>query len=176
MSNKTCILSTKDFTALEVMRDQCTHEDLLAILKEKIESAVVVFGDDIPANVATLLSRVTFRVDGRDPDTRTLSQEETSPIGMFLPITTFQGLALIGLSEGQEFILTNRDVSERRITLEKVHYQPEAAKRETELMGKGAAPARRKPTLNVIQGDFKGRPRHSSNAPDGFDDPGPSAA
>ncbi len=44
----------------------------------------------------------------------------TSPIGLFLPITTFRGLALIGLSEGHEFSLPGQDGLEETVLLEKV--------------------------------------------------------
>ena len=115
MIKETCFLTTKDFTILEVMRDRCLGPDdpVAPILKRKIESATVMFWDDIPVNVATLNSRVTFSVDGREPDRRTISHDRmTSPIGMFLPITTARGLALLGLSEGQEFTVENADGKE----------------------------------------------------------------
>lgn len=59
MSAESCILTTKDFTILEVMRDRCLgREDPLALLlKRKLDSALVVFRDDVPANVATLSSQ-----------------------------------------------------------------------------------------------------------------------
>jgi regulator of nucleoside diphosphate kinase len=101
MSNETCILTTKDFTILEVMLDRCLGRDdpLAPILKRKIDSALVVFRDDVPENVATLSSRVTLSVDGRDPDTRVISHDRmTSPVGMYLPISTLRGLALLGLA------------------------------------------------------------------------------
>lgn len=137
MTRETCFLTTKDFTILEVMRDRCLGRDdpLAPILKRKIEAATVMFRDDIPVNVATLSSRVTFSVDGRDPDTRIISHDRmTSPIGMYLPITTARGLALLGLSEGQGFALRNGDGEEERIVLHEVHYQPEAARREKEAL------------------------------------------
>lgn len=72
MTAEACILTTKDFTILEVMRDRCLGRDdpLAPILKRKLESATVMFREDVPAEVATLTSRVTYSVDGRDPDTR----------------------------------------------------------------------------------------------------------
>ncbi|MBZ9799074.1 MULTISPECIES: nucleoside-diphosphate kinase [unclassified Mesorhizobium] len=177
MSKETCILTTKDFTILEVMRDRCLGRDdpLAPILKRKIESATVMFRDDIPVNVATLSSRVVFSVNGRDPDTRVISSDRiTSPIGMFLPITTARGLALLGLSDGQEFVTTNVDGEEERILLREVLYQPEAARREEEAMRQVAT--QRKPMLKLIRGAFYDQPRLVPVAPDGFDDPGPSAA
>lgn len=179
MSNETCILTTKDFTIIEVMRDRCLGRDdpLAPILKRKIESALVVFRDDVPEHVATLSSRVSFSVDGRDADTRVLSHDRmNAPVGMFLPITTQRGLALLGLAEGQEFRFTGAEGVEERILLEKVHYQPEAARREKEAMERLAAPARRGPSLTLIRGAFYDQPGIASAGPKGFDDPGPSAA
>jgi regulator of nucleoside diphosphate kinase len=118
------------------MLERCLGIDewLAPLLRRKISSAQVVFRDDVPENVATLSSRVTFSVDGRDSDTRIISHDRmTSPIGMFLPITSPRGLALLGLAEGQEFRLPNHDGVEERILLENVHYQPEAAKRAKEV-------------------------------------------
>ncbi len=62
MPNETCILTTKDFTILEAMRDRYLGwgDPLAPILNRKIESAVVTFRDDVPENVATLsLSRIS---------------------------------------------------------------------------------------------------------------------
>lgn len=179
MPNETCILTTKDFTILEVMRDRCLGRDdpLAPILKRKIESAVVMFRDDVPENVATLSSRVTFSVDGRDPDTRVISPDRmTSPTGMFLPIATARGLALVGLAEGQDFVLTNADGARERITLLQVHYQPEAARREKEAMERMTVTSRAGPLLKLVRGTLTDRPRLAPVAADGIDDPGPSAA
>ena len=146
MIKETCILTTKDFTILEVMRDRCLGRDdpLAPLIKRKIDSALVMFRDDIPDNVATLSSRVSFRIDGRDPDTRVISHDRMrAPVGLFLPITTPRGLALLGLAEGQEFRLVNYEGVEERIVLEKIHYQPEAARREKEVMSRASPAARR---------------------------------
>ena len=47
-TEETCILTTKDFTILEVMRDRCLGRDdpLMPILKRKFENAVVVFREE----------------------------------------------------------------------------------------------------------------------------------
>jgi regulator of nucleoside diphosphate kinase len=179
MPTETCILTTKDFTILEVMRDRClgSEDPLAPMLKRKIETALVVFREDVPVNVATLSSRVTFRVDGRDADTRILSHERMAgPIGMFLPITAARGLALLGLAEGQDFVFAGRDGQEERIVLEKVEYQPEAARREKEALAGLSARGRRKPALRLIRGAFYNQPRLVTAGSGGCDDPGPSAA
>lgn len=175
MSNETCILTTKDFTILEVMRERCLgREDPLApLLKRKIESALVMFHDDVRGDVATLNSRVTYSVNGRHSETRVISHERmnNAPVGMFLPIATLRGLALLGLVAGQEFVLTKGDGTEDRIVLEKVQYQPEAARRER---GSGRmAPAPRKPALRLVHEVRTQLPPVGTN---GIDDPGPSAA
>lgn len=177
MTTDNCILTTKDFTILEVMYDRSLgREDHLApILKRKLETALVVFREDIPQNVATLSSRVTFRVDGRDPDTRVLSPERaTSAVGMFLSIATPRGLALLGLAEGQQFVLQGHQGADEKVVLEKVEYQPEAARREKQAMA--GAPARCKPALKLIRGALYDKPPLVAAGDDGFDDPGPSAA
>ncbi len=177
MSKETCILTTKDFTIVEVMRDRCLGQDdpLAPILARKIQSAIVMFRDDVPDNVATMSSRVTFSVNGRDPDTRIISHDRmASPIGMFLPVTTLRGLALLGLAEGDHFMFTNSDGSDERILLEKVHYQPEAARREKDALAKHLiTPARSRPSLRLIRGALHDC---APLASDGPDDPGPSAA
>jgi regulator of nucleoside diphosphate kinase len=180
MSKETCILTTKDFTIVEVMRDRCLGQGdpMAPILKRKIESAIVMFRDEVPDDVATMSSRVTFSVNGRDPDTRIISHDRTtSMVGMFLPVTTLRGLALLGLAEGEHFVLTSSDGVEERILLEKVQYQPEAARRGRESLERhevGQAPG--KPSLRLIRGAFYDRARLTPASPDGVDDPGPSAA
>lgn len=179
MSTDACILTTKDFTILEVMHDRSLGADdpLKPILRRKIEAATVMFREDIPADVATLSSRITFSVDGRDPDTRVISHDRmTSPVGMFLPITIPRGLALLGLAEGQEFVLTDGDEGEVRILLQRVHYQPEAAKREKDALARISPLVQRKPALKLIRGAYYDEPRFAPLEVGGSDDPGPSAA
>ena len=180
MSQEICILTTKDFTILEVMLDRCLGRDdpLLPILKQKIGSAIVMFRDDVPENVATISSRVTCSVDGRDPDTRVISHDRmTSMVGMFLPVTTLRGLAVLGLAEGEQFVFTNSDGIEERILLETVHYQPEAARRQREATERlSSRHAARKPSLGLVRGDLHARAPLVAVSADGYDDPGPSAA
>ncbi len=176
MFEDNCILTTKDFTILEVMRDRCLGRDdpMAALLKRKIDSATVVFRDDIPADVASLSSRVTFSVDGREAETRVISHDSMAGlVGMFLPITTQRGLALLGLSEGQEFRLAEGG---ERVVLEKVLYQPESARRESEAGYGLHVSMQRRPSLKLIHGALNERPRAVPAGPDGYDDPGPSAA
>lgn len=180
MSHDACILTTKDLTILEVMLDRCLGRDdpMAPILRRKINAAQIVFRDDVPADVATLSSRVVFSVDGRDPDTRIISPDRmTSPIGLFLPITTFRGLALLGLAEGQEFSLPGQDGELETVRLEKVLYQPEAARREKEVFDRTSVAPPSKPVLRLIRGARYGQPEFKAVEPAGPHEPdGPSAA
>lgn len=133
MSQHACILTAKGMTILEVMLDHYLGIDdpMASRIRRKTEAALIVFPDDVPANVATLSSRVVFSVDRRERDTRILSQDSMNGlVSLFLPITTFRGLALLGLTEGQEFSYPDQDGLMETICLEKVLYQPETAGRE----------------------------------------------
>ena len=179
MPTETCILTTKDFTILEVMRERFLGRDdpLAPILERKIETALVVFRDDVPVNVATLSSRVAFSVDGREPDTRILSHDRMNgSAGLFLPITTSRGLALLGLAEGEGFLLATHEGREERVVLKKVHYQPEAARRERETLASPSTPVQPKPSLKLVRGALYNEPRLMPAGSDDFDSPGPSAA
>lgn len=179
MTDDICMLTTKDFTILEVMRERCMGRDdpLVPLLDRKLECARVVFSDDIPENVATLNSRVTFHAGGNGPDTRILSHDQMqhAPVGMYLPIKSLRGLALLGLSEGQEIALPGSRGAQERIALQKVRYQPESARRarETEKL---ALSASRKPILTLIHDAGRKLDSSSGIEPGGSDDPGPTAA
>ena len=180
MSQDACILTTKDLTILEVMLDRCLGRDdpLAPLLRRKINGAEVVFRDDVPAEVATLSSRVIFSVDGREPDTRVISHDRmNSPTGLFLPLTTFRGLALLGLSEGQVFSLRGLDQALETVRLEKVLYQPEAARREKAFFNQAGMATPHKPALRLIRGALYDRADIKAGEPvGGYDPDGPSAA
>jgi len=127
-----CVLTTRDLLILRDMLDRrCGGADPLAgLLRRKIDAARIVFGNDLPEDVATLGSRIVFRMGGALPDTRILCTEEaTHPDGMHLSVGTQRGLALLGLAEGQEMQLTAWDGGLETIRLECVLYQPDLARR-----------------------------------------------
>ena len=176
MSEDTCILTTKDFTILEIMLDRCRHRNdpLTPLMERKIATAQVVLRADVPPNVVTLGSRVAFSVDNRDSDTRVVTADGASaPVGMFLPITSPRGLALLGLAEGQTFRLAGREGVVESIFLEALHYQPEAARREREAMEGLLRPGNGKPALRVIHGALSD---DGGLRPRSHDDPGPRSA
>ena len=149
-----CQLTTKDYTTIEVLLERYAGRDdtMAAILRQKIAKAVVMFRDDIPSNVVTLDSRVTFRVDGGPAETRIIANDETrGVVGMVLAITTPRGVALLGLAEGDCVTITKEDGSRETLSVQEVVYQPEAAARDAGKLGQRGAPdAARRPFLRVV--------------------------
>jgi len=97
-------------------------------LRRKVNGARVVRSDDIPADVVTLHSRVRV-VDMDDAGDATYTvvmdgQASTTAIPVMSPI----GVALLGRREGDE-IGYRLDSDLRRLRIEDVLYQPEAAAR-----------------------------------------------
>ncbi len=180
MPDDEVILTTKDFTILEVLHDRpgSLPTLLLPLLRHKLQNALVVLRDDLPTDVASINSRVSYRIDGGNIDSRVISTGQINgPEGMFLPITTLRGLALIGLREGQAMSVDNVDGVSEKIVLLKVEYQPEATRRERDTLGRSTADAYRKPLLRLIVDGLDQHRRHDVlNPTKGPDDPGPSAA
>jgi regulator of nucleoside diphosphate kinase len=181
MSNESCILTVKDFAILNAMLDGSPGADPLvrSLLMRKIRSATVVFAHEVPSNVATVNSRLQYRIDAREPEIRVISHVPGhSPVGMCLSLASPYGLALLGLAEGRQLILPGITGAEERISLERVLYQPESARRERRELAMPETPAVRRAMLRVIDGAYSDRPAVGCHAspPDGSGDPGPSAA
>lgn len=185
-STETFQLTTKDYTIIEMMLEQHVGRDetMAAILRRKVSNAFVTFRDDIPPSVVTLSSRVAYRVDDNPVETRIVAHDEMRGlVGLLLPITNPRGLALLGLAEGQSMTIAKRGGGSETLTVQEVVYQPEAARRETEKLGQGAAgaaPRRDGPALRVVHrsDDLPRKPAEKALASidTGYDDPGPSAA
>lgn len=181
-SSETFQLTTKDHAILEVMRERNVARDeiISEILRRKLSRAIIRFSEDIPADIVTLSSRVTYRIDDGPAETRILAPDNMRGlIGLLLPIGHPRALALIGLAEGQSMAIPRTDGGLETLTAVNVMYQPEAARRERlmqPLTGGPSATSRSRPALKLV---------HSSEGPTNFraaddrvepDDPGPSAA
>ncbi len=151
MTDRT-ILTTKDLTILEALRDRLPDaaDPLRPLIERKIARALVMLRAEVPRDVATLSSRVSYRVGVTETDTRVLSAtiRDSAAVGLFLPITTRRGLALLGLREGQMVTIEGGE----RLTLEKVYYQPEAAQAEAVARAQIARPEARRKALRVVGG------------------------
>ena len=78
MSTAGCCLTAKDYSILEVMleRRRGFGDPIVPLLERKLAEARVVLVDSVDADVATLNSRVLFRVGGQPAETRTLIQQD----------------------------------------------------------------------------------------------------
>ena len=176
MTNLITTLTTKDFMTLELIQKHAggLSESLSLILKKKIDSANVVFREDLPDCVASLNSRITYSVNGKTIGTRVLAHDQTDyPVGFTLPVTSKRGLALLGLCVGEAFVITNEDGREERIVLEKILFQPQAARRYREAMSRPRTPTERRAALKIHEGGIDDFWRRRTTTPD---DHGPSAA
>ncbi|RFC66823.1 nucleoside-diphosphate kinase [Mesorhizobium denitrificans] len=157
------------------MRERCLGLDdpIRPLLDRKIASAKIVFREDAPPTLATISSRVTYAINGGDTDTRILTHGHmNAPTGLYLPISTLRGIALLGLTEGQSFAFTNREGEHEDVLLTSVQYQPEAARRDKEAAERFATPEQRRLSFRVVGSPKQPAPTSAGN----FDDPGPSAA
>ncbi len=182
MDSSHCRLTSKDFSILEVMLERriASGDRIVPLLERKLAAASVVLVDSIEADVATLNSRVVFRIDGGPAETRTLVQGEVrGMVGTGLPLTTMRGLALLGLREGQSMGIESAAGERQTILLEKVLYQPEAARRQFAPQAAPDTPPR--PALRLVHSapadvtPLGERPKIRQRGPYD-DDPGPSAA
>lgn len=189
--NETFFLTTKEHTTLEVMleRSAVHDETIRAILQRKLSNAIVTFREDISPVVATLNSRVSYRIDAGPVETRVIAKDaQSGTVGAVLPITNPRGLALLGLSEGQSMEIGRQDGGRETLTLQAVLYQPEAAQRQggtadnsgEEAAEPSAQQRPRAPFLRVVHSseEVPAKPATSvvMRTDNGFDDPGPSAA
>jgi len=183
MSDARCCLTAKDFSILEVLleRRRGFGDPIVPLLERKLAGARIVLGEGVDPGVATLNSRVLFRVGGQPAETRTLIQQEVRGlVGLGLPLTTPLGLALLGLSEGEETGFERHGGRPERVLLDKVLYQPEAARRASQAARE--EPARRPALVLVHSADDDWQPAgaplggHGKIRHRGGDDDGPSAA
>ena len=169
-----CLLTSKDYSILEVMLERRPPTDTLlrAILRSKLDSARVVFRDHIPPDVVTLNSRVRYRVNDAPAQTRLIAQDEVrGPVGSLLPITQVRGLAMLGLAEGESHPVRSAQGNDDIIQVLEVVYQPEAAIRERCKLGLATIA----PRLRLVHSASRSSPVVTFAATD-QDDPGPSAA
>lgn len=138
------ILTTKDLCILETILDRVAsppaRTPFAAMLRDKLSRAAIVLRDDVPPDVATMNSRVTYRLRDEQPRSVLLVQGEGRDLPSFaLSIHSAPGLALLGLREGGSTALPDGS----RMKLLTVSYQPErTAKSRAPSMQDGVLPFR----------------------------------
>jgi regulator of nucleoside diphosphate kinase len=164
-----CRLTTKDYAILETMLERCAEPNgpYAYLLRRKLSGAGIWLSADIPPDVVTINTRATFRANDEPAQTRIVAQAPIHGlVGLLLPITTLRGLALLGLSKGENIAFDEGDGSDTVLTVTKVAYQPEAAQRE--------ALRQRAPQMPRLVYSAAASAIVSMHTFD--DDPGPSAA
>lgn len=175
-------LTTRDHAILQALFDahRGPHGPYLLLLEQKLRGSALAFSDDIPADVATLGSRIAYTVDGVPAGPHELVEGEVPGHAEDgLSMRTLRGLALLGLSEGNAVVIDLGERARETLRVVEVLSQPEAAAR-----GKAAAPNANAPGADAAgKGgaavvSFRpraARPAFPDPAPDD-DDPGPRAA
>lgn len=179
MTNDSCILTTKDHSILEAMVTHSLERDdpLVPVLRRKLAAATVVLRDNVPAEVATLNSRLSYHLDDGISRICILSHAEIEDRdGLFLPLTTFRGLALLGLSSGQAFASFDPLPGHETVTLDAVLYQPEAAMGLAAPEGTSSGPSARWPEAARLHLTRQRERTRTTVRANNDDDPGPSAA
>ncbi|MBO9629700.1 MAG: hypothetical protein J7516_09720 [Shinella sp.] len=169
MGQNPALLTLRDGYVLEKMAADAPPltEEWRTLLHSKLSSHRLALEGAIPADLAMIDARVTFRCASGLTDVRTLCLPGTYvPGGAFLPVTTFYGLALLGLREGQSMAFDRPEGRRDWVVLEKVLYQPASAQ---------PAPKER-PRIRLVAGGRFGQAFHAANENGPGEGPGPGAA
>ncbi|WP_416798163.1 hypothetical protein [Ciceribacter azotifigens] len=121
------MLAPRDRYVLErLLQDRPSAEkEWLALLRRKLAARRLPADGPVPAGLATIDSRVSFRAANGFVGTRTLCLPGTcAPGSAFLPVTTLYGLALLGLREGEVMGFDRPNGGQDWVMLEKLHFRP----------------------------------------------------
>ena len=147
------IMTDRDWRRLKrlVSCAAALYHPVADLLLREIERAAVCPADEIPADVVTMNSRVTFRTRLRGGlQSRVLVfPERYAPNGYCVSVTSPLGAALIGLRSGSRFHYRSVDGEPREVHVQDVAYQPEAAARERVSKGGRDAAAAMAPSGQV---------------------------
>ena len=127
------VITEADFDRLKHLVDspryRATHPVLLTTLKKELERGTVVAPGEIPDGVVTMHSRVRVRdVKAGESETYTLVYpDEADILAGRLSVLAPLGIALLGARVGQ-VVEFDAPAGLRRLKVEKVLYQPEAAR------------------------------------------------
>mgnify|MGYP001171172780 CR=1 FL=1 len=126
------VLNSHDYWQLQEHRRRCDDLGgalfgrLAQLIRAKMADAHVPGTADLPPNAVTGGSRVCFAIRGQRTQTRTLyhwgypDRERNR-----LPVGTFLGVTLIGMTEGQRAVLLDADGVAGEVTVLSVHHRPE---------------------------------------------------
>lgn len=153
-----------------------------ALLRRRLEDALIHFPEEVPADVVTLNSRFLYRIDDQDPIAAVMVQSPPEDLADFaLSVHTLRGLALLGVAEGSSVTAQYPDGKHETLLVERLLHQPEAVLRSAN--GQSALRSRTRASLaeapnrtggHVLPFRPKGQPSRQDD-PDGGNS-GPGAA
>ncbi|MGB7160118.1 MAG: nucleoside diphosphate kinase regulator [Tepidisphaeraceae bacterium] len=132
MSQREIIITEKDFDRLRGVVDspryRATHAMLLMALKDELERGTIVAAGQVPKRVVTMHSQVRIRdLKADESETYTLVYPEEADINDGkLSVLAPLGTALLGTRVGQ-VVKFDAPAGQRRLKIERILYQPEAA-------------------------------------------------
>lgn len=123
------ILSALDVERIEKLLDNTPgiHETIEDNLIDEIERGDVVSVEDVPANVVTMNSTVSFSISSTQ-ETFSLTlvyPKDMTADGQTISILTPVGSALLGLKEGDKIEWPNANDKTVQVFVDKILYQPE---------------------------------------------------
>ncbi len=122
-------LTPKDYAILEHMLEDFVgkNERLVSAIRRKLNTATVVFAQDLPADVVTIGSRVSFQISGNPVDERVLvSALRYKANGLNLSLGSLEGVELLGLREGAR-VEVDLEGQIESLNVLKLVFQPEAS-------------------------------------------------
>lgn len=167
-----CHLTTGDHLVLEAMNEHHHHQDTFfaQMLRSKTRNARLYLRDDIPKDVATLNSWVTYAInDMVVGPVQLVHSTRGDAAGNELSIHALHGLALLGLAEGARESLQTDDGQPETIVLVKVAQVFDTG-------GSSRTPdGKTRPAGEIVP--FRARKAPAATSPwSPGDDPGPTAA
>lgn len=132
LAERNIVITAADFDRLKHLVDspryRATHAMLLMTLEQELDHASVVALEDIPKGAVTMRSRVRVRdLEDDETETYTLAYPDEANINQGqLSVLAPLGTALLGTRVG-DVVEFDAPAGMRRLKIERVLYQPEAA-------------------------------------------------
>ena len=132
MNGRNVLITERDFDRLSELvrspRFRVTHSPMVAMLERELGRGDVVAPTSVPKGVVTMNSKVRFRDLGSgDQETYTLAYPAEADINEGrLSVLAPLGSALLGAKVGQ-VVVCSTPGGPRRLRIERILYQPEAA-------------------------------------------------
>ena len=125
--NALAFLTAEDAAVLRILlQDPAITETEKATIKRKLETACIIDGGRMPADVATINSRISYQVSGGVPVTAFLVNI-TKPFRSFQGVVPLRGigLSLVGMREGSRSEIELPGNAAAELVLKNVLYQPQ---------------------------------------------------